>query len=490
MTMNHLHKAAVGLLTTVLFTVGGVSCSSSDDMREVPSKEDGTITVIAEIARQLHSRAYQEEGYVTDGTYYLSYPKAETNNPYNVAEVNFNVEGTIPGMGFVTVPVDNALKWLDVGGGSTPTFYLDNLKPELAAEGSTLTQIKFKADDNPFKAAIFDDKEGKNDLLWGEKMTNRDVGTLFFDLHHNMSRVKVQVTLNKEKGGYESDLTLEGAKVEITSINQTPLSFNRLDGTLELPTVTNETEEEYKKIYTTLTLVNDPTEEDEGKEGFIEWAEKKDDENNENIKTYVSKDFVLPPQGLLENIYRPRLIITLKDGRKYSGILPHAMEIDDDDPNHKDPSYPASLYFLKEHILTIRTVITEEPPELSFMPVWVVKWVDKGEFNLEAHQAGIYKAEEFYNLINYYNDNNTYQLVRYGFLNTDEENGVEKWIFNFFNTVILTESEIKGTITINNGQTDFSFNFNNFTIYVKNDKGEITAVTETQLYNIVTGKSS
>ena len=197
---------------------------------------------------------------------------------------------------------------------------------------------------------------------------------------------------------------------------------------------------------------------------------------------------MLPPQGLFDDDRRSKLTITLANGTVYSGILPHAMEIDDNDPAHTEPSYPVALSFLREHILTIRTIVTEDPPELSFMPVKVVKWVDKGRFTLEAHQAGVYTAAEFYKLIEYYSANNEYQLTRYGPLVTEEGTDVQKWAFDFFQSVVLEESKIKGMMKRTNGQKDFSFNFHNYTIYIKKAGSEpAKATSPEELYNMVTG---
>lgn len=476
------YKIIIGLFVAAMSSV--FAACSSEEVPAANSPEDGGIRVVAEVARQVYSRAYQEEGYVESGTYYLSYPSSSNGNPYGVAQVDFGRDEKNPAIGFI----DPSLKWKDVGGGSTPTFYLDNVSDP---ERNEKTEVKFSDVYNPYKAGLFD-KEGMNDLLWGKIEAQRNAKTINFDLHHNMSRLRVQVTVNKDQE-YGSSLTLDGAKVEISSINQNPVSFNRLSGDLELPAVAEETEEEYKRVYTSLTLVDEL--ENTKEEDRITWKEDKE-ENNESI-VYTTQDFVLPPQGLLENEYRPRLTITLKDGTKYSGILPHAMEIEGED----NTTIPAYLYFLKEHILTIRTVITEEPPLLSFMPVWVMKWVDKGEFTIEAHQAGIYREEEFYKLIEYYRANNEYQLVRYGYLYTTGEPAEERWNFDFFSGVTLDRSRITGKMVADEKKEPrpnpkpFSFSFNNYAVYVgdKDENGifqDPKRVTETELYNIVTGKSN
>lgn len=481
MMKKSLYKATLSLSIAAMLAVVVAACSSEETPAFPPSLEDDTFTVTAEIAQQLYSRAYQDDGEVKEGIYYLSYPLNNQNNSYNVASVEFDKEGTTPGIGIVTVPNNQALEWKDVGGGPTPTFYLDNVS---ATDNASPTRITL-GEDNPYKAAIFDDKDGKNDLLWGETMVSRNAKNIYFDLHHNMSRVRVQVTVNHTN----NDLDLTGATVEISSINQKPIAYNRLDGSLELPTAT--TEEERQKIYTTLTLVNYSEEAEEK----IEWASSSIDEKDQNISIYTTKDFVLPPQDILGDENRPKLTITLKNGTVYSGILPHAMLIDDG--TNVEPSYPVAFSFLKEHILTIRTLITEEPPQLGFMPVWVVDWVDKGDFTIEAHQSGIYKPEEFYKLIEYYNENNEYQLPRYGRLTPDGKGG-EKWEFDFFHFVTLDYDKIHAKMkvgeNVKGSQTkDFSFDFNAYTVSIQkydsdgNPYGEPHQTDPYELYQIVTG---
>lgn len=476
------HKDAILLLIAAMLVA--VSACSSEESPITPSSEaERTFTVTAKVAREIYTRAHDESGNIIGGIYYLTYMPASGSSHY-VASVDFAKEETTPGIGIVTIPDNQELKWANVGGGQTPTFYLDNVSREYAANNSTLTEIIFN-EDAPYKAGIWDQDEGSNDLLWSELLAARNDKNINFNLHHNMSRVRVQVTVDRKYAVDPDDLDLEGAVVEISSINQVPISYNRLDGSLTLPTVdATGTAEDYNRVYTPLILVDERGTTAEANK--INWAtmpsaEEKEEANS--ILTYTTKDFVLPPQNLLEDEHRPRLTITLENGKTYSGILPHAMEIEDDNSDHTNPSYPVTLSFLKEHILTIRTVITEDPPELAFMPVQVVQWVDKGNFSIEAHQAGIYTAQEFENLIKYYNDNNEYQLVRYGRLIEDEN----RWMFEFFHSVELDYNEIAGKMKPDNDKKkDFSFSFNNYTIYINNGNNQ-EGVTSDQLYKIVTG---
>lgn len=499
MRKKQLYKIALHVISAAAL-MAVVACSSEEPTLSDPSEKGGTFTVIAEVAQQLYSRGSMnvEDGYVKEGLCYLSYPPRDKDD-YGLAEVNFHKEPASPGIGIVTIledgdDKDKELKW-DKVKGSSP-LYLDNVSPELAASGSTPTYISFSPDNNPYKAGLYKDvsKEDTNDLLWGDQNVNQNTKNIHFDLHHQMAGVRVQVTVDCTNDLGNGDLDLEDAEVAITSINHTPIAYNRLDGSLLLTELDESKEGEtgydydeiYKEHYQPLILFG---------EG-LEWAKIYKDEKNENIKTYVTQDFVLPPQDLLAGKYRPKLEITLKNGTKYSGILPHAMFIEkpSEDNSSSDGAltYPVALSFLKEHILTIRTVITQDPPELAFMPVMVVEWVDKGEFTLEAHQSGIYTADEFESLIKYYGANREYQLPRYGRLVTTGD--VEKWQFDFFSSVRLDRKKIANSMLINNGQKDFYFNFNNYPIYIIEQEGDPTeligAEGQQELYNIVTGQAT
>lgn len=473
MIENEMTKKALYKMTTcfsmAILSVIVAGCSSEDAVADHLG-DGGTFTVTAEVARQIYTRVSDENGYVTGGTYYLAYPK--TDNSYNVASVDFNKNPeTTPGIGIVTVPENQPLKWINIGG-STPTFYLDNVNPGLASgEGSTATEIVF-GEDNPYIASLWKENEDEpsNDLLWGSTEVSNGAKTVNFDLHHRMARVRIQITTD---GTYATDdeLNLDEATVSISSLVHKPVSYNRLSGKLSL----GDSPEHKSLVF---------------KDKDDDWSSTKKDENNSNIKIYTTQDFVLPPQDLLENEGRPKLTITLKNGTEYSGILPHAMEIEDDNPDHTEPSLPAALSFVGEHILTIRTVITKEPPTLSFMPVWVVDWVDKGEFELEAHQSGIYKVGEFYELIGYYNENKEFQLPRYGRL-VENESGEEKWVFDFFHSTTLEEEKIRGKMKHDNSKKDFSFSFNNYAQYIKRADGTIIKIDDpAELYRIVTDTSS
>lgn len=452
MSKDIFNNIAVSSLSVILLMAA--SCAADRDIDNEPA-EDAGIVVIADMAKELLTRSYQESGTVMDGRYFMTYPN--NSNGYSLANVDFGVTPSNPQIGVVTVPPASQLKWLGVGGGSTPTFYLDNVSNELGNS----TTVPLPAVDNPYEAAPFDMTDGTNDLLWGLKQVGRNTGTIHFDLNHMMARVRVIITADNSNG----EIDLNGATVTLTSINQKPVAFNRLDGSLELnPDISS---------YTDLVIVN----EGDG------WLNDITTDDAGNL-TYQTQDFVLPPQELLEDDHRPRLKITLKNGDSYTGILPSAMLIYTDGDTNPEPSYPVALSFLSQYILTIRTVVTDVPPELVFMPVWVMQWVDKGDFTIEAHQAGIYTAQEFYNLIRYYEEENEFQLQRYGY---KTDNG---WVFQFFHSTTLDYNQIYGRMR-EKPDLPFEFNFTNFAQFVNTgtaDNPELRQVTTSELWQIVNGQ--
>lgn len=462
------------LSIAALLTAGlAASCSSEEVYDDGGMSLSGELKVSARVARHTNTRAYQDSGKVEEGIFYLAYPN--TGYQYAVATVNFDRESTeAPGLGIVTTESGSELKWSEIGG-SPVNFYLDNVPPTMDSLNTNGPIVTFKYD-NPFVAGVFDNKEGTNDLLWGDKSVTRDTKSISFDLHHNMSRVKVQVKVAHKNNSIE-DIDLTNATVKITNLYPRTLSYDRTTGNLALDTIGG---------MGPVTIV-DPSKTQH------HWTSISTVEEDPDTTTYLSPDIVLPPQALLENELRPQLTITLEDGKEYTGILPHAMLIASSTDGTM--TYPVTLAFLKEYILTIRTVITEEPPELAFMPVYVVGWVDKGEFTEEAHQSGIYTAPEFYRMIDYYDEDNQYQLVRYGFISVLDAGTTPVWCFNFWSSVVLDYDKIYGKMKPGSvNQTaglpyNFLFYFNNYTIYVQQGENEenIKQVSPEKLRDICTG---
>lgn len=462
------------IIVFMLFTLLLCGCKTEDNIKK-PEQKGAKVYVSASMAEVIVSRDYQESGDVESGLYYLSYPQ-ETTQIYSLGTVDFDRSIT-KGIGIVLLPDNEEMTW-DKVGGSIPMFYMDNVATTDGNNTSSDPMIVNFDNGSRFSAGLFNNDEENKDLLWSSLMAQNGSLTLNFQLHHNMARLNVEITVDKT---YEiaGDLDLTGAKVEITSINQNPVSYDRYTGLLELSTD--------PEAYSPLELVNED----------IDWLSTNTEEGSP-VTVYTTQDFVLPPQDLLTDENRPRLIITLSNGRVFSGIVPYAMNVTDQD--HPDP-YPMTLSFLKEHILTLRTLVSNQPPELTFMPVKVVEWVDKGTFDLDAHQAGIYTELEFMDLIEYYQNNNEFQLLRYGNLVTvenndnnngdsgDEENDDDNliWQFNIWAPLTLKYSSISAQMPAVDDKKDYTFVYNNYTVLVENDEGVTKSVSASQLIQILKG---
>lgn len=462
--MKHIKSLVIYIITAVIPI--GLLQSCKDEETLQPYEEDSAaVTIGGKISASKDSRAYQANGTVNSGNYYLTYTSVSSGN--QVAKVTFGNSAS-PSTGIVTTPDNDELKWVMVGGSGTVVMCLDNVEGNNGLWENN-TEISFSDTYNPYKAAPFDSINGTNDLLWGTTEANRGVGKINFSLYHNMSRLRIIIKANTENNVNPEDLDLsEGATVTVTGLRQTPQTYNRLDGSLYF--------DEDNPEYSDLTLI-DNTGDGDGE--ILDWVYKNPADEDNKIVTYVTPDFVLPPQILQDNDSRPRLVITTKGGKTFSGILPHAMLVEYE--GQEEP-YPVALAFLKQHRLTIETQITQDPPELVFMPVKVTDWVDKGEWVLDGHQAGIYSQQDFMALIEYFQNANLFQLARYGFADPSGN-----WTFNFWGFVTLNESAIaKSMATMPEGMESFQFIFNGYTPTLIKTDGTTEQISNIELYNLVT----
>lgn len=470
------------------------SCSADSDAVEPGTESDREpIRFSAQTLSQAETRAYVEKGPVTQGKFCLGYKNTASSNSFRVADVNFDnsaLAGT--GIGLVwTADGYKELSWAGVQSSpSTQTFYMDNVLKEYHAKwksdhsvGENDAVIIFK-NEHPFVAGLFDDENGTNDLLWGSKDVTRNTNPIVMDLHHYMAIVRVEITIDKTSYPEDNAIDLSTADISISNVVHKPYSFNRMDGSIALADnpvretlvmVDTRSDENSKRIWSSVLLNEKEVTQDE---------EGKDVERTVDI--YTTKDFVLPPQGLPEKENRPHLRIMTKDGRVFSGILPNAMwEVVDG-----ELANPMSLYFLKEHKLTIRTRITQDPPELTFLPVTVRDWVCKDTHVVSGYQAGLYDAAGFYKLMSIYQKKySDTALSSYGYI---ESLNPAKWVFSIYRTITLDYQKIKGGMVPNKeGKADFRFSITNrYKVYViKNEDGKERkyAVSPEELYTIVTG---
>ena len=436
-----------------------------------------------------HKGKYVEEGAITHGQFCLGYESSANDAPYRVADVNFD-NGPLAGTGIGTVWTPEGYKelsWSGVRNTNTPIFYMDNVlkkynekwKPDHSS-GEHDSEILFKAGEHPFVAGLFDYVDGENDLLWGSDNIPKNTNPIVMNLHHRMSIVRVEITVDRTAYP-EQAIDLSEASISITNLVHTPRSFNRKDGTIAI--ADNPVRED---------LVMVDTKKDENSErnwknvvkGYEEEIESDDEPGKTRIvDIYTTKDFVLPPQGLPERENRPRLRIETAD-RVFSGILPNAMwEMVDDKPTN-----PLTLRFMEEHKLTIRTRITLDPPELTFMPVLVRDWVCKDVHVSTGYQAGLYTAGDFQKLATVYGTKyNVSTLSKYGYIKKNgDKNGA--WVFGIYRTLTLKYDDIKGTMKPGGSKLDFSFSLARYKVYVVKD-GETYLVNAETLKEIVSTDS-
>lgn len=442
--------------------------SCMTDSPESPGEAPDGIRIKASMAEELATRGVITSGDVKSGTYYIMYTR-KSDSQYDIEPVLFD-KTVMDSQGYVP----SGLQWNLI---KNNIFYMDNVPPAIN-KGSEVENVVFGSD-NPFVAGIVvpdeeieEDYVASNDLLWGTETPQTNAKAIAFNLHHAMSKLKVQVTVDNTNAiGDQYDLS--NAEVTLSNIITKPVSYNRKNGNISLSD---------KPEYETITLVDMA----EGGEG-LDWVDTRvDSDDPENKVVYTTYDCIVPPQSLDAFEHRPKLTIKVKtktfpEGKVYSGYLPHSMELVTAGPQ----AAPMTLSFLREHYLTIRAVISNEPPELILQPVWVYQWVDKGEYTVDGYQAGVYNEDDFRELIGYYNEGNESQLRRFGKKN---ENG--SWTFNLFGNFELNEQEIAGRMKPGGARPPYTFYLDSFfTIYVVLQDGEMIEIKGTAgaglLYDIL-----
>lgn len=478
-----------------------------EDYTEVREYEEiQGIRISANLANTVSTRQGITSGPITSGKYNIIFPigYSTINSTYGYfrhlyfyGEVEFIKMGNeILAIPYVTYNGTYELSWAANQASSSGTYNRDGIRTFYTETGATLFM-----DDYPVKttgqtdsivtipnnykyiytAGIFD--EEKNDPLWGTAFLPKNSLTANFDMHHLMSRLKIVVKVDESEEN-SLGINLDNAIVKITDIILAPNRYNRVHGEFELPTDAASFKE--------LLLVNPDS------QNKVEWKPK---ETENGITTYITQDFVVPPQTLKTGEGRPRLVIQIPrdDFNKGSGIpidqkyvefsnvLPRAlMELDSEG---EQTGVSLFLNFLREHCLTINTTLRPGNLALEFTPATVEQWVDKGTNIRNTKQASISNASDFSKLIQYYNNNNEFGLSRYGF---QTDNG--KWEFQFWNPYIsLKLEEIRGSMVPGDNKPDYSFNFGNRTELLQiSEESTVELVGsegENKLYEITSGIS-
>lgn len=424
---------------SLLFVLGWIiSGCSSDNLQNRDNPELSPLKIGAEIKPEKTTRGYQASGPIIAGDYYLTYRNSD--NVADLAKVSF-----YDGVGYVTKN-DISLDWNGVGENitdkNTAIFILDNVPGEDQTEDCI---VQFE-ENTPYQAGKFDTDGGTNDLLWGVKQVARETPVINFDLHHCMSRILLEVTVEENSEILTEGLNLENAIAKISCLQLKPEKYNRLSGDLILP-------EEIKSE--DLVLVNSEN----------SWFDNEEITEDEIKKTiYKSYDFVIPPQELHVGENRPRLSITLKKNNgeevTYSGFIPNIMVREEEDGT----IIPMTLSLLRGNVMTLHVRLSPEPLEIIFLPVTVAEWVDKGTFIIGAKQAEL-NDSNFSDFIEALNRGEESELTKYGYKNSDGS-----WVFNIFKDFELKLSDISNKV---NSDLPFTFAMHNWTVNILDDNGDI-----------------
>ena len=385
------------------------SCSEEDGLNSRPATGgDDVVRISARLAPTVESRAYQEQGAIESGQYFMTYPNFPENTTHSLCTVNFH-----DGFGVTTTQSGRELRWMEVGSLTYDTeltnFFLDNVPPP--EDNPNATTVPFSEKYNPFVAGEFDKEEGKNDLLWGyiqpKLYTTEEIN---IGIHHYMSRVSVIVTVDNSVENANKILFDKGS-VKISNVVHEGVSFNRLNGTIDLGP-----DPEYKDLVLT----------DGG-----DWTSITPDEEREGIVYYQSKNFVIPPQELKTDLDRPRLIldVPMEDGskRSYSGVIPRIMFVN---------GVPTKLGFDAEKNLTLKVKLSADLLRIEEIVAELQDWVDKGTFIISGARSDVKDQKELYELIDLYNNlEDELDLRKFGFY----EDGL--WKFDLFTVIRLYEGD-------------------------------------------------
>lgn len=488
MTRNKVHdyiKRAVTALacSTLLFSCNDEAVGNGGDS---PGMDGGNLRLTAAVENSGEGTTRSEPirfGNITDGTFYFVFWRTTTKK-YRTCEAIFGYFPDYPELANLQLPeFGKGVQWSDFST-SYRNIYLSNVgTSDYAIDNNAYLSMERDISGYDFNAGPY---TRENDLLWGENvwpssMMNKEY-IFSVTMHHVMSMVRVEVIVENSEF---SDLDLSEATVELTDIAQKTSTFYRLTGEVTLST---KPEDRGPMTLVDYGVFADPGDTPDDSQN-IPWANIGGYDPETGQATYLTGDFILPPQIPSDDATRSRIRVKVKDKdgaiRSFSAPIPRLMEMEV--ANMGTQQTP--LRFLREKIMTIRCLITNEPPELIFYPVKVYNWVDVGHNQFTGYETGIYIADQFYQLIKDYSaysgSGSTEVLEKYGSVSP---NGI--WRFNIQRSITLEMSKISGMMTPG-GNASFQFNLHDSTVTVINGLEKIelrgTEGAET-LYEIVTGE--
>lgn len=429
----------------ILFCVSALLLSCSSDAFDTDDTSADEQVVFG--ARLNEMKSTRAPKLVTDKSMNLTFV---SNAGYEKGRVDFNSQG----IGFsVRFDADDSpldLIWSYVSPNIYNTdiysFFLDNLAEEYTDSDPDNSTVVLLPEDNRYKIGLFVEEKDENpdegifsnDLIWGaiENVERKKIEDIYLD--HVMARFALQVYFDNSAVGEQ----MFPESASMTNIFHEPVSFDRLTGTLGLPE--NPVEDPF-------TLVDNST----------GWEQDFDELTR--MTYYTSPDFVVPPQEFVANA-RPRLRVTLTNGRTFTGIFPPVMNIVDSD----GAETLWTMAFLKGYKVTLNVKISNEAATLEFMPVSVTDWWDVGTKNLTGIQASLVKDTDFDDLIKAYNAGDDTEFYKYGY--KDTETGA--WVFNIFRNFTIDANTYKGRMT-ENSSMPYRFNIMNTIMTISIGTNEI-----------------
>lgn len=533
-TRKYRHFTAVLLSALFIFT----SCREDDLIQDgyTGDPEDLVgVTALVQAPDNTRADVYIEEGEVTKGTFLLHYHKPDytSSNYFGEAYVEFgNVEG--PNVGYAyTLSGDTRkdLKWKHIynNGTTDRPFYLSNVDRSTYSESNSTTYKKLRfnqtvngVSNNPYVASPLDEEYGKNDLLVASANAKNTTSRIQFSLEHILSLLKVNVEVfSAESDNWSVDL--KNARIFISNLCTTT-------GSVEFYAYSTTSDYRHTFSYSTSTAPSysspyggtyyKPDEvslvDSKSSRSWGKINEPTDFGEQGNLKktVYESQRFIFPPQSIPPSPlpspndvghFTGHPVLTVRvpkadatgiageagDSIDFSGTIPQLM-FDVDANGNIQQLTPQAIALKSGCQLTVTAAINSPETSLVFAPVKVEAWVAKNTFNLKTTQGGIYKASDFYALIDAYNRGDELEMIRYGYHDPDGN-----FVFQLWTSLKVDEDRIRGMMkpgeetpagTI---KPDFSFAFNSNSLTLMNGETALKTLTdvegEYELYNILTG---
>ncbi|WP_298074284.1 hypothetical protein [uncultured Bacteroides sp.] len=442
------------------------SCTDSDaGMTVMPGEDNGmpmllSVSVARSTASGIQTRAIDpvdNSEIIENGWFSLVYPTGENINsvgvcPFKDGTGQIAYKYTGDANSFQIDTLRKSLRASDLAGKGVSTFrfIMDNV---IAYEGdgnitneqnsntghitfSDALKKRFSARLEQHKESVFpaskeeSDASLDNDLVWGYAYTDKDeteipistsLPSLEFRLTHRMSRLSVVILDVVPESTKDTDHqtfknNAGNLDIWITNIVSAPESFDRVTGTVNIPS----TDPVYQSYYLwdhkdpEMGLITekgiDETLSTEETAATNEGLEAGSDQRKD-ILCYRSKNLILPPdEHVAQRTGEARPVLCVSyNGTVYSGVLPNSMTVVTKDEKGEIVQTSQSLAFSAgmHLLLRVQLIITNENPVIRFEPVQLVDWYEYGTYTVKGQEAGITSQADFRELIRLYNSLDT-----------------------------------------------------------------------------------